>query len=76
MAAFGEESRPDRLTATKTLARRLAYPAIVEATLTPYFKVFLDHEDKMPANENLPEFGRAVTFGVTSATELLSRVSR
>jgi hypothetical protein len=52
-----------------TLAWRLAYPAIVEATFTPYFKVFLDREDKLPANENLPEFGRAVAFGATSATE-------
>ncbi|OBF59446.1 metal-dependent hydrolase [Mycobacterium sp. 852002-53434_SCH5985345] len=37
----------DRLTATKPLAWRLAYPAVVEATFTPYFKVFLDHEDKL-----------------------------
>ncbi|WP_460354489.1 metal-dependent hydrolase [Mycobacterium sp. ZZG] len=37
----------DRLTATKPLAWRLAYAAIVEATFTPYFKVFLDHEDKL-----------------------------
>ncbi|OBH49273.1 metal-dependent hydrolase [Mycobacterium sp. E2479] len=37
----------DRLTATKSLQWRLAYPAVVEATFTPYFKVFLDHEDKL-----------------------------
>lgn len=37
----------DRLTATKPLAWRLAYAAVVEATFTPYFKVFLDHEDKL-----------------------------
>lgn len=37
----------DRLTKTKPLAWRLAYAAIVEATFTPYFKVFLDHEDKL-----------------------------
>jgi predicted metal-dependent hydrolase len=37
----------DRLTRTRPLAWRLAYAAIVEATFTPYFKVFLDHEDKL-----------------------------
>jgi predicted metal-dependent hydrolase len=37
----------DHLTATKPLAWRLAYPAVVEGTFTPYFKVFLDHEDKL-----------------------------
>ncbi len=37
----------DRLTRTKPLAWRLAYAAVVEATFTPYFKVFLDHEDKL-----------------------------
>lgn len=37
----------DRLTATRPLAWRLAYAAIVEAAFTPYFKVFLDHEDKL-----------------------------
>ncbi len=45
----------NRLTTTKTLAWRLAYPAIVEATFTPYFKVFLDHEDKLfePGDERV-----------------------
>ena len=45
----------DSLTATKTLAWRLAYPAVVEATFTPYFKVFLDHEDKLfrPGDERV-----------------------
>lgn len=45
----------DRLTATKPLEWRLAYPAIVEATFTPYFKVFLDHEDKLfrPGDERV-----------------------
>jgi predicted metal-dependent hydrolase len=45
----------DRLTATKPLAWRLAYPAVVEATFTPYFKVFLDHEDKLfrPGDERV-----------------------
>lgn len=37
----------DRLTAMRPLAWRLAYAAVVEATFTPYFKVFLDHEDKL-----------------------------
>lgn len=37
----------DRLTATKPLAWRLAYTAVIENTFTPYFKVFLDHEDKL-----------------------------
>ncbi|MFV8048746.1 metal-dependent hydrolase [Mycobacterium sp. 48b] len=45
----------DRLTATKPLAWRLAYTAVVEATFTPYFKVFLDHEDKLfaPGDERV-----------------------
>ncbi len=45
----------DRLTATKPLAWRLAYTAAVEATFTPYFKVFLDHEDKLfaPGDERV-----------------------
>jgi predicted metal-dependent hydrolase len=45
----------DHLTATKPLAWRLAYPAVVEATFTPYFKVFLDHEDKVfrPGDERV-----------------------
>ena len=45
----------DRLTATKPLAWRLAYAAVVEATFTPYFKVFLDHEDKLfqPGDERV-----------------------
>jgi predicted metal-dependent hydrolase len=45
----------DNLTATKPLAWRLAYPAIIEATFTPYFKVFLDHEDKLfaPGDERV-----------------------
>lgn len=45
----------DRLVATKPLAWRLAYPAIVEATFTPYFKVLLDHEDKLfePGDERV-----------------------
>jgi predicted metal-dependent hydrolase len=33
------------LAATKPLDYRLAYTACVEATFTPYFKVFLDHDD-------------------------------
>lgn len=37
------------LTATKPLAWRLGYVAALEATFTPYFKVFLDHEDKVLA---------------------------
>lgn len=37
----------DELTATKSLAWRLAYTAVVENTFTPYFKVFLDHDDKL-----------------------------
>jgi predicted metal-dependent hydrolase len=41
------EASFDRLTKTKPLAWRLAYAAIIEATFTPYFKVFLDHEDKL-----------------------------
>ena len=49
------EASFDRLTATKPLAWRLAYAAVVEATFTPYFKVFLDHEDKLfrPGDERV-----------------------
>jgi predicted metal-dependent hydrolase len=45
----------DRLTATKPLAWRLGYTAVIEATFTPYFKVFLDHEDKLfaPGDERV-----------------------
>ncbi|WP_046320344.1 metal-dependent hydrolase [Mycobacterium sp. UM_Kg1] len=45
----------DHLTATKPIAWRLAYPAVIEATFTPYFKVFLDHEDKLfrPGDERV-----------------------
>lgn len=45
----------DRLTATKPLAWRLGYVAAVEATFTPYFKVFLDHDDKLfaPGDERV-----------------------
>lgn len=45
----------DRLHETKPLAWRLAYPAVVEATFTPYFKVFLDHDDKLfePGDERV-----------------------
>jgi predicted metal-dependent hydrolase len=45
----------DHLTATKPLAWRLAYTAVIEATFTPYFKVFLDHEDKLfePGDERV-----------------------
>lgn len=45
----------DHLTATKPLAWRLGYAAVVEATFTPYFKVFLDHEDKLfaPGDERV-----------------------
>lgn len=45
----------DKLTATKPLAWRLAYTAIIENTFTPYFKVFLDHEDKLfaPGDERV-----------------------
>ena len=45
----------DRLTATKPLAWRLGYTAVVEATFTPYFKVFLDHEDELfePGDERV-----------------------
>lgn len=45
----------DRLTATKPLAWRLAYTAVIENTFTPYFKVFLDHEDKLfePGDERV-----------------------
>jgi predicted metal-dependent hydrolase len=45
----------DWLTATKPLAWRLAYAAVVEATFTPYFKVFLEHEDKLfrPGDERV-----------------------
>ena len=37
----------DHLTATKPLVWRLGYTAVIEATFTPYFTVFLDHEDKL-----------------------------
>lgn len=45
----------DRLTATKPLAWRLGYTAVVEATFTPYFSVFLNHEDKLfaPGDERV-----------------------
>lgn len=45
----------DRLTATKPLAWRLGYTAVVEATFTPYFRVFLDHDDKLfaPGDERV-----------------------
>ncbi|OBH72413.1 metal-dependent hydrolase [Mycobacterium intracellulare] len=45
----------DHLTATKPLAWRLGYTAAIEATFTPYFKVFLDHEDKLfaPGDERV-----------------------
>jgi predicted metal-dependent hydrolase len=45
----------ENLNATKPLAWRLAYAAIIEATFTPYFKVFLDHEDKLfaPGDERV-----------------------
>jgi predicted metal-dependent hydrolase len=45
----------EHLTATKPLAWRLGYTAVVEATFTPYFKVFLDHEDKLfrPGDERV-----------------------
>jgi predicted metal-dependent hydrolase len=45
----------DRLTATRSLIYRLAYPAVIEATFTPYFRVFLDHEDKLfrPGDERV-----------------------
>ena len=49
------EASFERLTATKPLAWRLAYTAVIEATFTPYFKVFLDHEDKLfqPGDERV-----------------------
>ena len=45
----------DHLTATKPLAWRLGYIAVIEATFTPYFKVFLDHEGKLfePGDERV-----------------------
>lgn len=45
----------DRLLETKPLAWRLAYAAVVEATFTPYFRVFLDHDDKLfePGDERV-----------------------
>jgi predicted metal-dependent hydrolase len=45
----------DHLTATRPLAWRLGYTAVIEATFTPYFKVFLDHEDKLfaPGDERV-----------------------
>ncbi|MEB4207736.1 metal-dependent hydrolase [Mycobacterium sp. 94-17] len=35
------------LTATKPLMWRLAYTAALENTFTPYFKVYLDHQEKL-----------------------------
>ncbi|MEB4207744.1 metal-dependent hydrolase [Mycobacterium sp. 94-17] len=45
----------DHLTATKPLDWRLAYTAVIENTFTPYFKVFLDHDDKLfePGDERV-----------------------
>ncbi|OBI83951.1 metal-dependent hydrolase [Mycobacterium asiaticum] len=45
----------EHLTATRPLAWRLAYTAVIENTFTPYFKVFLDHEDKLfePGDERV-----------------------
>lgn len=45
----------DHLTATKPLAWRLGYTAVIEATFTPYFTVFLDHEDTLfaPGDERV-----------------------
>jgi predicted metal-dependent hydrolase len=45
----------DHLTATKPLEWRLAYAAVIENTFTPYFKVFLDHEEKLfePGDERV-----------------------
>jgi hypothetical protein len=37
----------DRMTATKSLAYRLAYTADLEATFTPVFKLMLDHDDTL-----------------------------
>lgn len=37
----------DRLTATTSLAYRLAYIADLEATFTPWFKMLLDHDDTL-----------------------------
>lgn len=44
-----------RLTDTKSLQWRLAYTAIIENTFTPWFKVFLDHDDLLfePADERV-----------------------
>ncbi len=39
----------DHLTATKSLAFRLAYTADLEATFTPIFKLFLDHHETLYA---------------------------
>ncbi|WP_234784831.1 metal-dependent hydrolase [Mycolicibacter heraklionensis] len=36
-----------QLTATKPLLWRLAYTAVLENTFTPYFSVYLNHEDKL-----------------------------
>nr|WP_155770708.1 metal-dependent hydrolase [Mycobacterium asiaticum] len=45
----------EHLSATQPLAWRLAYTAVIENTFTPYFKVFLDHEDKLfePGDERV-----------------------
>ncbi|WP_109526495.1 MULTISPECIES: metal-dependent hydrolase [Nocardia] len=37
----------DELTATESLQFRLAYIADLEATFTPFFKLLLDHDDKL-----------------------------
>jgi hypothetical protein len=37
----------DRMTATQSLAYRLAYTADLEATFTPVFKLMLDHDDTL-----------------------------
>ncbi|OBH49250.1 metal-dependent hydrolase [Mycobacterium sp. E2479] len=43
------------LTTTKTVVWRLAYTAVLESTFTPFFKVYLDHEDKLfrPGDERV-----------------------
>lgn len=45
----------DRLTETETLEFRLAYVADLEATFTPYFKLLLDHDEKLfrPGDERV-----------------------
>ncbi|MEB4209531.1 metal-dependent hydrolase [Mycobacterium sp. 94-17] len=50
-----DQASYERLTATKPLAWRLAYTAVVENTFTPYFKVFLDHDDTLfaPGDERV-----------------------